>query len=121
MYGIVEIAGHQYRVRPADIIDVEKLGADAGAMVELDKVLFTGGENPRIGLPLVQGAKVVAKVIKHDRERKLIIFKRKNTSGRKCKKGHRQHYTALLITEVVDGNGVVAKIDSDSKVAKKYL
>lgn len=120
MYGVVEIAGHQYRVKAGDIVDVEKLTADAGSTIELDQVLFTGGETPKVGLPVVEGAKITAKVIKHDRSRKVIIFKRKRRSGRRVKNGHRQHYTALLITEINNGSEV-AKIDADSKVAKKYL
>lgn len=121
MYGVVEISGHQYRVRPGDIIDVEKLSVEAGQSVEIEDVLFTGGETPRVGLPTVEGAKVVVKVIKHDKARKVIVFKRKRTSGRRVKNGHRQQYTALLVTEINDGNGSVAKIDAESKVAKKYL
>lgn len=121
MYGVVEISGHQYRVRPGDIIDVEKLAVEAGNTVEIEDVLFTAGETPRVGLPTVEGAKVTVKVIKHDRSRKVVVFKRKNTSGRRVKNGHRQHFTALLVTEINDGNGTVAKIDAESKVAKKYL
>ncbi len=120
MYGIVEISGHQYKVSAGDLIDVEKLVNEAGSTVELDQVLFIGGDKPAIGLPTVKGAKVVAKVVKHDRSRKLIVFKRK-PGGYKRKKGHRQHYTALLITEVNDGAGNVAKIDAASKNAQKFL
>ncbi len=120
MYGIVEIAGHQYKVQAGDLIDVEKLANEAGTTVTFDKVYFIGGENPQVGLPVVNGAKVVAKVLKHDRSKKVIVFKRK-PGKYKRKNGHRQHYTALLITEVVDGSGKAAKIDASSKVAQKFL
>jgi large subunit ribosomal protein L21 len=120
MYGVVEIGGHQYRVEAGDVLDVQKLSDEAGATVELDKVLFVGGDKTVVGTPVVNGAKVTAKVIKHDRARKVIVFKRK-PGAYKRKNGHRQHYTSLLITEINDGQGNTAKIDADSKNAKKFL
>ncbi len=120
MYGVVEIGGHQYRVKAGDVLDVEKLSNEAGSTVELDQVLYVGGEKPLVGLPTVEGAKISAKVIKHDRSRKIIVFKRKPGMYRR-KNGHRQHYTALLITEVNDGQGNVDKIDAKSAAAKKFL
>lgn len=120
MYCIVEISGHQYKVSPGDLIDVNKLGEEADNTVEFDKVLFVSGDAPKIGLPTVNGAKVVAKLIKHDRERKKIVFRRSPGRYRK-KRGHRQHYSALLITEISDGEGNVEAIDKDSAVAKKFL
>lgn len=120
MYGVVEIGGHQYRVQAGDVLDVQKLSDEAGSTVELEKVLFVGGEKTLVGAPTVSGAKVTAKVIRHDRSRKIIIFKRK-PGAYKRKNGHRQHYTSLLITEVADGQGNTAKIEADSKNAKKYL
>lgn len=120
MYGVVEIAGHQYKVQAGDLIDVEKLTKEAGSMIELDQVLFIGGAKPLVGAPVIGGAKVTAKVLMHDRSRKLIVFKRK-PGGYKRRNGHRQNFTALLITEINDGNGNVAKIDKASKNAEKYL
>ena len=120
MYGIVEIGGHQYKVQPGDLIDVQKLGEEDGATLELDKVLFVGGDEAQVGTPTVKGAKVVAKVLKTDRSRKVVVFKRK-PGGYQRKKGHRQQYTALLITELTDGNGKTEKIDAKSKAATKYL
>ena len=120
MYGVVEIAGHQYRVQAGDIIDVQKLAAEVGSDVTLDKVLFVGGEKTAVGTPLVSGATVTAKVIKTDRSRKLLVFKRKPGMYKK-RKGHRQHYTSLFITELNDGQGGTSKVDAKSEKAKKYL
>lgn len=120
MYGVVEIAGHQYKVRAGDLIDVEKLNIEAGSDVNFEDVLFVGGENPQIGMPVVKGASVTARVIKHDKSRKIIVFKRRK--GRyKRKNGHRQHFTALLITGLNDGSGNNYSIDPKSKWAEKYL
>ncbi|MBK26511.1 MAG: 50S ribosomal protein L21 [Halobacteriovorax sp.] len=115
MYAVVEIGGHQYKVKAGDLIDVQKLEGEAGSTVELDKVLFVGGDKPEVGLPHVSGAKVTAKLIKHDKSRKQLVFVRKPGMYRR-KNGHRQQYTALLITDV---NGT--KIDPKSKNAEKYL
>ena len=122
MYGIVEIGGHQYKVQPGDLLDVQKLkNEEEGATVKLDKVLFVGGgDQALVGAPTVEGASVSAKVIRHDRSRKEIVFKRK-PGGYQRKKGHRQEYTALVITELNDGNGNTVKIDKKSKAAEKYL
>ena len=120
MYGVVEIAGHQYKVKAGDVIDVDKLSAEEGSTLNLDQVLFIGGDNPQVGLPTVSGAKVTAKVIKHDRSRKIIVFKRKPGLYRK-KNGHRKHYTSLLITELADGSGKKESIDKNSNAAKKFL
>ncbi len=120
MYGVVEIGGHQYKVKAGDLIDVQKLTEEAGNTVDFDKVLFVGGDKAVVGTPTVAGAKVTAKVVKHDRSKKLIIFKRKPGAYKK-KNGHRQPYTALLITELADGQGNTDKIDPKSDTAKKYL
>jgi large subunit ribosomal protein L21 len=99
MYGIVEVKGHQYRVKAGDIIDVQKMDAEVGSTVELDQVLFVGGDAPKVGTPVVEGAKVTAEVVRQARSRKIIVFVRK--PGRYQKKnGHRQHYTGLKIKEI---------------------
>ncbi len=99
MYAIVEIKGHQYRAEKDAIIDVQKLDEEVGAKVEFDSVLFIGGSAPKVGTPKVEGAKVVAEVVRQARSRKKIVLKRK--PGKYVKKnGHRQNYTALKITEI---------------------
>ena len=120
MYGVVEIAGHQYKVKAGDLIDVQKLSDEVGTDITLDKVLFVGGENVSVGTPIVEGASMKARVVKTDRARKIIVFKRKPGLYKK-KNGHRQHYTSLLITEMTDGSGKKDKISGDSPLAKKYL
>ena len=65
MYSVVEIAGHQYKVKAGDLIDVQKLSDEVGTEVTLDKVLFVGGDKTAVGTPVVEGATVKAKIIKH--------------------------------------------------------
>ena len=121
MFGIVQINGHQYKVSPGQILDVEKMkNTDEGSNVDLANVLMVIADQSSVGAPFVIGAKVVAKVVRHDRSRKLIVFKRR--PGKYYKKnGHRQQFTTLLITEIHDGKGGIAKIDSANKNATKYL
>lgn len=119
MYSVVEIGGHQYKVQPGDIIDVQKLSEEEGKTVNFEKVLLVGGENISVGTPVVDGATVTAKVLRQARDRKLIVYKWKRRSGRRVKNGHRQPYTGLLITEVSDGKNTV-KMADDHKNAK-YL
>lgn len=120
MYGVVVIGGHQYRVQAGDILDVQKLKEENGTDIELDQVLFVGGDNVSVGTPTVSGATIKAKVIKQARDRKIIIFKRK-PGAYKRKNGHRQAFTGLLITEINDGQGNTVKIEAGSINAKKFL
>lgn len=99
MYGVVEIKGHQYRVKEGDIVDVQKMDAEVGSTVELDRVLFIGGDAPKVGTPVVEGAKITAEVVRQARSRKIIVMRRSPGKYRK-KNGHRQHYTALKITGI---------------------
>lgn len=121
MYGVVQIGGHQYKVQAGDVLDVQKLKDEAGSTIELDQVLFIGGgDKALVGAPTVNGAKVTAKVIKHDKSRKVLVSVRKPGQYRKTN-GHRQQFTSLLITELNDGAGNSAKIDAKSKAAEKFL
>jgi len=99
MYSVVEVKGHQYRVSEGDIIDVQKMDAEVGSKIELDRVLFVGGDSPKVGTPVVAGATVTAEVIRQARSRKVIVLKRKPGRG-PTKNGHRQNYTALKITGI---------------------
>ena len=121
MFGIVHINGHQYKVTPGQILDVEKMkNTDEGSNVDLSNVMMLVGDQSVVGAPYINGAKIVAKVVRHDRSRKIIIFKRRPGKYHK-KNGHRQHFTTLLITEIHDGKGSIVKIEQDNKNAKKYL
>ena len=102
MYSVVEIKGHQYRVQEGDIIDVQRMDGEVGDKIELDQVLFTGGDSPKLGTPLVSGAIVNAEIVRQARSRKILVMKRKPGKYR-TKNGHRQYYTALKITGLKAG------------------
>lgn len=102
MYAVIETGGKQYRVEANDTIYVEKLEANEGEVVTLDKVLVLGGESLKVGAPYVEGAKVTAKVVKNGKGKKIHVFTYRSKKGSKRALGHRQPYTKLTI-EAVEG------------------
>ncbi len=128
MYAIIETGGKQYKVQKNDILAVEKLSAKGGDKVQFNTVLLTGGEQVRVGDPLVKGAGVQATVIDQIKDKKVISFvKRRRKSSSKSKKGHRQQITLLKITDILESgadktniqeakSGKGLKIDYSAKV-----
>jgi large subunit ribosomal protein L21 len=101
VYAIIKSGGHQYRVAPGDTIEVEKLDANVGDTVELRDVLMLGGsDGVKVGSPLVEGAKVLARVLGQTKGEKLIVFKFKAKKRYRRKTGHRQSLTRLSIQEI---------------------
>ena len=101
MFAVVEIAGQQHKVSPAERVFVPKLKADAGSTVKFDKVLlFSDDQNVKIGNPYVKGMAVEAKVIGNAKDEKVIVFKKKKRKGYRVRKGHRQQYTEVEITNI---------------------
>ncbi|RFU65858.1 50S ribosomal protein L21 [Peribacillus glennii] len=100
MYAIIETGGKQVKVAAGDVVYVEKLDVEAGETVTFDKVLFVGGENVKVGAPLVEGATVTGKIEKHGRQKKIIVFKYKAKKNNRKKQGHRQPYTKVVIDAI---------------------
>ncbi|HFK1701690.1 TPA: 50S ribosomal protein L21 [Bacillus paranthracis] len=100
MYAIIETGGKQIKVEAGQEIYIEKLDVEAGETVTFDKVLFVGGENVKVGSPVVEGATVTAKVEKHGRAKKIIVFKYKAKKNNRKKHGHRQPYTKLVVEAI---------------------
>lgn len=100
-YAIVETGGKQYKVAEGDHISVEKLDATQGDEVRLDRVLLVNkGGDVQVGTPTVEGAAVVAKVQRQDRDRKIVVFKYKPKKRYRRKSGHRQAITRLVIEKI---------------------
>lgn len=101
MYAVLKTGGKQYRVQEGDVIYVEKLNADVDSTVELNEVLAVGTEDGiKVGTPVVEGAKVVAKVAAQGKAKKVIVFKYKSKKDYRRKNGHRQPYTKLVIEKI---------------------
>ena len=104
MHAVIESGGKQYRVAPGSRIRVERLAAEEGAEIEIDRVLLVGdGEDAVAGAPRVAGGKVSATVLGHGRARKINVIKFRRRKGYMRKQGHRQAYTELRITDVTAG------------------
>jgi large subunit ribosomal protein L21 len=100
MYAVIVTGGKQVRVTEGQEIYVEKLDVEAGETYTFTDVLMLGGEKTIIGTPNVEGAKVVAKVLKQGRGPKIIVFKYKVRKNYRRKQGHRQSYTKLVIESI---------------------
>ena len=101
MYAIVEIAGQQFKVQKDQRVFVHRLKAEEGSTVKFDRVLLTDDKGKvKVGAPAIEGAEVSAKVEKHLKGDKVIVFKKKRRKGYKKKNGHRQYLTELTITGV---------------------
>jgi large subunit ribosomal protein L21 len=100
MYAIIETGGKQIKVQEGQEIFIEKLFADADEEVKFDKVLMIGGSDLKIGAPYVEGATVTAKVEKHGRNKKIIVWKMKAKKNYRRKQGHRQPYTKVVIEKI---------------------
>jgi len=101
-YAIVETGGKQYRVRPGDCIDVEKLDSVVGSTVELTNVLAVSRDGEiTAGAPFVEGVRVLVEVDSLGRGKKLIVFKYKSKVRYKKKMGHRQSYSRLIVKDIV--------------------
>lgn len=102
MYAIFEDGSHQFRVSEGDQIVVDRRQGDPGSEVIFPKVLLIAGtDGATIGAPLVEGAKVVAKIVNQFRDKKIIIQKFRRRKNLRRRKGHRQPYTMIKITQVV--------------------
>ena len=101
MYAIVDIAGKQYKVRKNDKIVTPRLNAKVGEKVEFDRVLMIGEKTLKVGTPVVEGAKIEGTVLEHDRDKKVIVFKKKRRKGYKVKNGHRQPNSKVQINKIV--------------------
>jgi large subunit ribosomal protein L21 len=100
MYAIIETGGKQIKVEAGQEIYIEKLNSVEGDTVTFDKVLFVGGDDVKVGSPLVDGATVTAKVEKQGRAKKLVVFKYKAKKNYRRKQGHRQPYTKVVIDKI---------------------
>jgi large subunit ribosomal protein L21 len=102
IYAVIRSGGKQYKVEPNQLLDVERLSSDVGAVLELSDVLMVvDGDVVTVGKPQVTGARVVAEVLEHGRGPKIIVFKYKNKTRYRRKNGHRQDYTRLAIRQIL--------------------
>lgn len=100
MYAIIETGGKQFRVEEGLELAVDKLNAEPGSELTIDKVLLVGGDDIKVGAPYVDNAKVTCEVVKHARDKKIIVFKKLRRKDHRKKQGHRQDFTVLKVKSI---------------------
>ncbi len=102
MYAVLNTGGKQYKVSEGDVLKVERLSADVDSTVELTDIMaVSNGEGElKIGSPMLEGAKITAKVLYHGKEKKVIVFKFKAKKDYRKKQGHRQPFTKIVIEKI---------------------
>ncbi len=119
MYAIVEIAGHQFKVEKDQKVFVNRLSTEEGKKVSFDNVLLIGeGNNVTLGAPAIDGAQVSAKVLKHLKGDKVIVFKKKRRKGYRVKNGHRQALTEIVIEGITASGAKKAAPKKETKKAE---
>jgi large subunit ribosomal protein L21 len=118
MFAVIKTGGKQYRVAPEERLKVARLAGEPGTIVELKHVLMVGGDTPVLGDP-VAGAAVAAEVIAHERGEKVITFKKRRRKNSRRKRGYRDEYTLIRITEILtDGKKPTVEARAKAKPAK---
>jgi large subunit ribosomal protein L21 len=100
MYAVIRTGGKQYRVAEGTVLRVEKLAGSAGEKITFNEVLFLGGDAPKLGRPLVDGASVGGEIMAQDRGKKIVVFKFRRRKNYRRKAGHRQPYTQVKIVSI---------------------
>ena len=102
MYAIIRSGGRQHRVAPGDRLRLQSLEVEAGSEVQLGEVLAIGdGDRLVLGRPLIEGASVKGVALSHDRDRKVLVFKKKRRKQYRRTRGHRQAYSDVRIDEII--------------------
>ena len=122
MYSIIKISGKQYCVSEGDTIKVSSQDWKIGDRVNFDQVLLMdNGKNITVGTPTVAGASVTAEILEHNREKKLLIYKKKRRKGYQRKNGHRQGYTLLKVNALKAPNTKKVQKNNSPNVSEKSL
>ena len=103
-YAIIRTGGRQFRVEPGKTIRVPTLLGDEGSEVTFSDVLLgSDGESAQVGAPVLRGARVTGEIVRHGRDRKIVVFKMKRRKNYARKQGHRQGFTEVRITDITLG------------------
>ena len=101
MYAIVETGGKQYKLEEGRYTDIELLDGNADDKVTFDKVvMLVNGKKSKVGQPYVDKASVEGTIVKHDKDKKVIVYKQRPKKGYRKKQGHRQNFTRVMITKI---------------------
>ena len=109
MFAVIKAGGKQYRVVEDQLLKVEGVEGEPGTIVQIGEVIMLGGDKPEIGSPTIAGASVAAEVVKHGRGPKVIAFKKRRRKNSRRKRGHRQDFVLIRISEILTGGAKPSK------------
>jgi large subunit ribosomal protein L21 len=101
MFAVIKTGGKQYRVAAEDVLRVDRVDGEPGSIVEFGEVLVVGGDSTVLGTPTVEGATVAGELLDHVRGPKVIAFKKRRRKNSRRKRGHRQEFSLVRITEIL--------------------
>ena len=121
-YAVIQTGGKQYKVKSGEILKIEKLpDSKVDTKIEFNEILAYGDNKIiEVGSPIVQGAKVEAKLIKNSKNKTVLIFKKRRRQNSRRKNGHRQEYSMIRINKIFSKDGkVLSEAENNSKTSKK--
>jgi len=118
MFAVIKTGGKQYRVAADDLLQVEKIKGEPGEIIQFGEVLVVGGDTATLGTPTVEGASVAAEVVEQGRGPKVIAFKKRRRKNSRRKRGHRQEFTLVRITEILTGGAKPSKAAAPKRARK---
>ncbi len=101
MFAVIKAGGKQYRVAEDQVLKVEGIKGEPGTIVQIGDVIMLGGDTPQIGSPMIEGASVAAEILDHVRGGKVIAFKKRRRKNSRRKRGHRQDFVLIRISEIL--------------------
>ena len=119
MFAVIRTGGKQYRVAAEDVIKVDKVQGEPGEIVQFGEVLVVGGDAVTLGAPTVAGASVAAEVLEQGRGPKIIAFKKRRRKNSRRKRGHRQEFTLVRVTEILTDGAQPSKKEPGKKEKPK--
>ena len=108
MFAVIKTGGLQYSVAEDQKLRIGRIEGEPGQIVQIGNVLMLGGDKPELGAPLVSGASVAVEIIEQSRGAKVIAFKKRRRKNSRRKRGHRQDYTVVRISEILTGGALVS-------------
>ena len=123
MFAVIKAGGKQYRVVEDQVLKVEGVEGEPGTIVQVADVIMLGGDKPQLGNPTISGASVAAEIIEHGRGPKVIAFKKRRRKNSRRKRGHRQDFVLIRVSEILTGGakpskGPKPKPEPKAKLAK---
>jgi len=101
VYAIVDVGGRQVKVFPNEVVRIPRISSPVGEAVDFERILLlSDGKSVEIGKPFVEGKKLLAEVVRHGKEKKIIVFKKKRRKNYRRKRGHRQPFTEVRIKDI---------------------